>query len=78
MIKSLKEPYITCFIHSLKKKLQKFTLQFRFRQKHSPAHASIHWAEVIKKQLHDGSYGSGIFADFQKAFDTVVTMCLKK
>ena len=63
----------------LEKKTSKiYSFQFRFRQKHSPAHASIHWAEVIKKQLHDGSYGSGIFADFQKVFDTVVTMCLKK
>ena len=48
-----------------------YNLQFGFRQKHSTSHALIHLTEKIREQFDSGKYGCGIFADFQKAFDTV-------
>ena len=48
-----------------------YNLKFVFRQKHSTTHALIHLTEKIRKQLDSGKYGCGIFADFQKTFDTV-------
>ena len=48
-----------------------YNLKIVFRQKHSTTHALIHLTEKIRKQLDSGKYGCRIFADFQKAFDTV-------
>ena len=48
-----------------------YSLQFGFRQKYSTAHALISLTENIRKNLDEGNIGCGIFADLQKAFDTV-------
>ena len=48
-----------------------YNLQFEFRQKLSTTHTLIHLTEKIREQLDSGKYGSRIFVDFQKAFDTV-------
>ena len=48
-----------------------YSLQFGFRQKHSTSHALIHLTDKIREQLDKGNFASGIFVDFQKAFDTV-------
>ena len=48
-----------------------YNLQFGFRQQHSTSHALINITENIRKALDDVNIGCGIFADFQKAFDTV-------
>ena len=47
------------------------SLQFRFRRKHSTAHALISLTERIKQTVDDGNYGCGICIDFKNAFDTV-------
>ena len=43
-----------------------YSLQFCFQQKYSTTHALINLNESIRQTL-----GEGIFADLQKAFDTV-------
>ena len=48
-----------------------YDLQFGFRQQYSTSHALINITENIRKALDDGSIGCGVFADLQKAFDTV-------
>ena len=48
-----------------------FSLQFGFRQNHSPSYALLNMTEEIKKQIDRGNIGCGVFIDFQKAFDTV-------
>ena len=48
-----------------------YSLQFDFRQKYSTVHALISLPENIRKNLDEGNIGCGIFADLQKAFDTV-------
>ena len=48
-----------------------YDLQFGFRQQYSTSHALINITENIRKALHDGNIGCGVFADLQKAFDTV-------
>ena len=48
-----------------------FNYQFGFRNHHSTNHALISITEKIRKALDDGKYASGVFLDFQKAFDTV-------
>ena len=48
-----------------------YSLQFGFQQKHSPNHALINLTESIRQTLDEGSFGCGIFADLQKAFDIV-------
>ena len=47
-----------------------YDLQFGFRQ-YSTSHALINITENIRKALDDGNIGCGVFADLQKAFDTV-------
>ena len=46
-------------------------MQFRFQPKYSTTHALISLTESIKQILDEGSFGCGIFVNFQKAFDTV-------
>ena len=46
-------------------------LQFGFWQKHTTSHALIHFTDKIREKLDKGNFGCGIFANFQKAFDTV-------
>ena len=48
-----------------------YSLQFGFRQKYSTVHAIISLTENISKNLDERNIGCGIFADLQKAFDTV-------
>ena len=48
-----------------------YSLQFGFRQKYSTVHALTSLTENIRKNLHEGNIGCGIFVDSQKAFDTV-------
>ena len=48
-----------------------YNLQFGFRQQYSTSHALINITENIRKTLDDGNIGCGVFADLQKAFDTV-------
>ena len=48
-----------------------FDLQFGFRQQYSTSHVLINITENIRKTLDDGNIGCGVFADLQKAFDTV-------
>ena len=47
------------------------SLQFGFRQICSTTHALINLTESIRQTLDEGSFGCGIFADLQKAFDIV-------
>ena len=46
-------------------------LQFGFRKNHSTSHTLINMTETIKKTIDNGHFGSGIFIDLKKAFDTV-------
>ena len=55
----------------LEKKENIFSLQFGFRQKSTTIHALIHLTDKIRHEIDKGNYACGIFADFQKAFDTV-------
>ena len=48
-----------------------YDLLFHFPQKHSTSHALVHLTDKIREQLDKGNFGRGIFAEFQKAFDTV-------
>ena len=48
-----------------------YDLQFRFRQQYSTSYALINITENIRKALDHGNIGCGVFADLQKAFDTV-------
>ena len=48
-----------------------YSLQFGFRQKYSTTHALINLTESIRQTLDEGSFGCGIFADLQKAYDIV-------
>ena len=48
-----------------------FNYQFGFRNHHSTNHALISITEKIRKALGEGKFASGLFLDFQKAFDTV-------
>ena len=45
--------------------------QFGFRKKHSTNHALISITEQIREALDNKKVATGIFVDFQKAFDTV-------
>ena len=48
-----------------------YNIQFEFKQQYSTSHALINITENIRKALHHGNIGCGVFADLQKAFDTV-------
>ena len=48
-----------------------YNLQFGLRQQYSTSHALINITEIIRKALDNGNIGCGVFADLQKAFDTV-------
>ena len=48
-----------------------YPLQFGFRQQYSTSHALISLTEDVMKNLDKGNIDCGIFADLQKAFDTV-------
>ena len=56
-----------------------YPLQFGFRENHSTTQALMSLTETIKHSIDSGKFGSGIFLDLQKAFDTVNRdMFLKK
>ena len=48
-----------------------YELQFGFRASHSIIHILVSLTEAIKNSLDNRKFGSGIFIDLQKAFDTV-------
>ena len=48
-----------------------YNLQFGFRQQYSTSHTFVNVTEKIRKAFDDGNIGCGVFADLQKAFDTV-------
>ena len=48
-----------------------FPSQFGFRSNHSTEKALCHCIEKIFKTVDSGKFGSAIFIDLQKAFDTV-------
>ena len=48
-----------------------YNLQFGFRQQYSTSYALINITGNIRKALHDGNIGCGVFVDLQKIFDTV-------
>ena len=48
-----------------------YDLQFGFRQKYSTPHALMHLTDKIREQLDSGNFACRIFADHQRAFDTV-------
>ena len=45
--------------------------QFGFRKSYSTTHALISMVERLRRCLDDGNVAIGVFADLQKAFDTV-------
>ena len=47
-----------------------YDLQLGFRQQYSTS-VSINITENIRKALDEGNIGCGVYADLQKAFDTV-------
>ena len=67
----MKNVCITDYIPFLITIILFYNLQFGFRQQHSTSHALINIIENIRKALDDGNIGCGVFADLQKAFDTV-------
>ena len=48
-----------------------YSLQIEFRQGYLTSYARIHLTETTKQSLDWGLFSCGIFADLQKAFDTV-------
>ena len=48
-----------------------YDLQFGFRQQYSTSHVLVNITENIRKALDDENIDCGVFADLQKAFDTV-------
>ena len=48
-----------------------FTKQFGFRSNYSTNHALLSITEHIRELIDSGSYVCGVFADLEKAFDTV-------
>ena len=48
-----------------------YSLQFRFRAKHSTLHALISLTESVKQTIDESMFGCGVVIDLQKAFDTV-------
>ena len=48
-----------------------YPLQFGFREKCSTTHALISITESIRQSTDNNEFGSGIFIDLKKAFDTV-------
>ena len=46
-------------------------MSITYRQQYSASHALINITENIRKVVVDGNITCGVFADFQKAFDTV-------
>ena len=48
-----------------------YGLQFGFRQQYSTSHVLTNITENIRKAIDDGYIRCGVFADLQKAFDTV-------
>ena len=49
-----------------------YPLQFGFRRKHSTNHALLSITESIRYSIGNNEFGSGIFIDLKKAFDTVL------
>ena len=47
-----------------------YPLQFDFRQQYSTFHALISLTGDLRKNLNQGNFGYGTFADLQKAFGT--------
>ena len=48
-----------------------YPLQFGFIERHSTNHALTSMTETIRNTIDNGNYGSGVFIDLKKAFDTV-------
>ena len=48
-----------------------YSLQFGFRQKHPTTQTLINLTESIRETLDEGTFGCGIFVDFEKVFDTI-------
>ena len=48
-----------------------YSWQFGFRQNYSTSYALIHFTETINQSLDQALFSCGIFADLQKAFETV-------
>ena len=48
-----------------------YNLQFGLRRQYAIFHALNNITENIRKVVDDGNIGCGVFADLQKAFDTV-------
>ena len=49
-----------------------YPLQFGFIERHSTNHALTSMTETIRNTIDNGNYGSGVFIDLKKAFDTVL------
>ena len=71
LTKVWKDLCVTDFTTFSKKKEIIFSLQFGFPQKYSTTHALIHLTDKIIHEIDKGNYACGIFADFQKTFDTI-------
>ena len=48
-----------------------YKIQYGFRKSHSTNYALVELTEKKRKALYSGKFACGIFADLQKAFDTV-------
>ena len=55
----------------LEKKRNQIFSPIQFSTEYSTTHALIHLIDKIRHEIDKGNYACGIFADFQKAFDTV-------
>ena len=72
--KIIERPIYNCILHFINKNKRFNKFQFGFRNNHSNFMAFIILIENLVNALYNGKCAVGIFWDFQKVFDTVVTV----
>ena len=59
-----------CCLYNFLEKKEIFSLQFGFRQKYSNTHSFTHLTDKFRREIDKCNYACGVFANFQKRFDT--------